>query len=111
MRDPVSAFPFVIENCTDIVLAVGCDCDASFDMGWAVGGAVGYRVGAIRVEGEGAYFSATLGKFGALDIEKDDFDTQPGIAALSLTANGWYEIDTGTRWTRRPHAGNAGPGS
>ena len=72
------------------------DYDVSFDMGWTVGGAVGYRFGPVRVEGEGSYFSANFNKYTGRDIDKDDFETQPSLSVLSLMANGWYEIDTGT---------------
>jgi opacity protein-like surface antigen len=72
------------------------DLDAGFDLGWAVGGAVGYRFGAIRVEGEGAYFAANLNMRDGNDIDKDNYDTQPGISVLALMANGWFDVDTGT---------------
>ena len=72
------------------------DYDASFDVGWTVGAALGYRFGAVRVEGEGSYFSANLSKVGDFEIDGDDFDTQPNISVLSLMVNGWFDVDTGT---------------
>ena len=72
------------------------DLDVSFDLGWAIAGAVGYRFGDLRVEGEGAYLAATLNKYTGMEIDKDTFDTQPGIGVLALMLNGWYDIDTGT---------------
>ena len=72
------------------------DYDVSFDMGWSVGGALGYRFGAVRVEGEGSYFSANLNKFAGLDLDQDDFETQPSMSVLALMANGWFDVDTGT---------------
>ena len=72
------------------------DYDVSFDMGWAVGGALGYRFGAVRVEGEGSYFSANLNKYAGLELDQDDFETQPSMSVLALMANGWFDVDTGT---------------
>lgn len=72
------------------------DYDVSFDMGWSVGGAVGYRFGAVRVEAEGSYFSANLNKHAGRDIDQDKFETQPSMSVLALMANGWYDVDTGT---------------
>ena len=72
------------------------DYDVSFDMGWTVGAALGYRFGAVRVEGEGSYFSANVSKMGDFEIDGDDFDPQPSISVLSLMANGWFDVDTGT---------------
>ena len=72
------------------------DYEVSFDMGWSVGGALGYRFGAVRVEGEGSYFSANLNKHPDLDIDQDDYETLPSMSVLALMANGWFDVDTGT---------------
>ena len=72
------------------------DLDASFDIGWAVGGAIGYRFGAVRAGVEGSYFTANFNEVGGIEIKQDAYDTAPGVSAFSIMANGWYEVDTGT---------------
>ena len=72
------------------------DLDQSFDIGWAVDAALGYRFGAFRAEAEGAYFSASPSKIGSAELDKDLFDTLPSLSVLAIMANGWYDFDTGT---------------
>ena len=75
------------------------DYDSGFDLGWTVGGALGYRFGDIRAEAAVSYASANYNKFTGSEIRKDSFDTLPSLTILSFMANGWYEIDTGTMFS------------
>ena len=75
------------------------DYDAGFDLGWTVGGALGYRFGDIRAEADVSYTSANYNKLGGIEIKKDNYDTLPSLTILSFMANGWYEIDTGTMFS------------
>ena len=75
------------------------DFDASFDIGWAAGGAIGHRFGAVRAELQGSYFTANYNEVFGIEIKQDAYDTLPGVSALSIMANGWYEVDTGTMFS------------
>lgn len=67
-----------------------------FDLGWTVGGALGYDFGDIRAELEVTYTSANQNKVFGDELKNDNYDTLPSLSTLSFMANGWYDIDTGT---------------
>ena len=80
-------------------LLIEGDYDAGFDLGWTVGGALGYRFGDIRAEAAVSYASANYNELAGIEVKKDSFDTLPSLTILSFMANGWYEIDTGTMFS------------
>ena len=71
-----------------------------FELGWTVSGALGYQFGDVRAEAEVSYTSANQNMAGGVELTDD---TLPSLNLLSLMANGWYEIDTGTMF--RPVVG------
>lgn len=71
-----------------------------FELGWTVNGALGYQFGDVRAEAEVSYTSARQNMQGGVELDEDDDGT---LSVLSLMANGWYEIETGTMF--RPFAG------
>ena len=74
--------------------------DLYYDLGFAFAAAIGYDFGAIRVDTEISYLSAS-GDIGGGDIKEEDakkFD-DGGFRSFGATANAWYDINTRTAWT------------
>ena len=77
----------------DISLRKG-NADWAFDVGFVAGGALGYAFGPARIDAEFSYLTANFefaseGESGA-ETPNDNF------TALSLLAQGWYDIDLGS---------------
>ena len=74
------------------------------DTGYGLDAAVGYTLGNLRLEGE--VFWLRLGvdeiKFKGTNLQVDG-NWRGDVSAFGLIANGWYDIDTGTRWV--PYVG------
>ena len=64
----------------------------SFDSGYAVGGALGYKIGMGRIEAELGYKSADLDKATVLGYSLTASDGEK-ISVLSLMANGYIDFD------------------
>jgi opacity protein-like surface antigen len=81
--------------------------ELEFDTGSVVNGAVGYSLGAIRLEGAISYqkndldtwnvTSVTLGgtTFSGIAVP---LTMKGDISTLGFMINGWYDFDTGTKW-------------
>lgn len=77
--------------------AFGDTVESSYDMGFNVGAAGGYDFGPARVEGEVAYRQNDVDK-----LRVPGFGTASGdgdVSALSLMANGFWDIETGSSVT------------
>lgn len=66
--------------------------DWDFDAGFVASGALGYKFGAVRVDAEFSYLTASFAFTAdeAASAEKDD-----NLTALLLLANFWYDVDLG----------------
>jgi opacity protein-like surface antigen len=76
------------------------DANWAFDLGFGVGGALGYDFGSFRADAEFTYLSS---KF-VFDVDKDEgrgenVEADDTLTILAATANAWYDVDTGTAWT------------
>jgi opacity protein-like surface antigen len=77
--------------------APGITLDIQSDMGWAVGGAVGYGFSNnTRIEGEIAYQKNDLDKMGILGI---DFPITGDTSSLALLLNGYYDFVNNSSFT------------
>ncbi len=70
------------------------------DIGYGLDAALGYAWRTLRLEGEVSWSrlgvdELKLGKSANLQV---DVEWGGDVSALGLMANGWYDIDTGTRW-------------
>ncbi len=78
--------------------------DLTTDTGYGLDAAVGYTLGNLRLEGE--VFWSRLGvdefKLKGTNLRVDG-NWRGDVSAFGLIANGWYDIDTGTRWV--PYVG------
>lgn len=71
----------------------GFAAEASFDSGYAVGGALGYKMGMGRIEAEIGYKSADADKLSAYGYSVNATDGEK-LTLLSLMANGYIDLDT-----------------
>ncbi|MHB8808672.1 MAG: outer membrane protein [Desulfobulbaceae bacterium] len=69
--------------------APGIDLELSYDPGWAIGAAVGYRFSNFRVEGEVAYQENDIDESSAFGISIDSSGDVNGTAFL---VNGYYDF-------------------
>jgi len=81
--------------------------DLEFDTGSVVNGAVGYSLGAFRLEGAISYQKNDLGTWNVTSVTAGGttFSTtaipvplKGDISTLGFMINGWYDFDTGTKW-------------
>ena len=61
-------------------------------LGFGLGGAVGYDFGEFRTDAEFSFLSSKF-DFGASEATDDADDS---LTVLAMTANAWYDLDTGT---------------
>jgi opacity protein-like surface antigen len=61
--------------------------EVEFDTGFGITGAVGYSMGAIRLEGEVSYRENDVKGVSGVDV-----------SSLGFMANAWYDFDTGSKW-------------
>ena len=71
-----------------------------FDLGFGVDAALGYDFGSFRSDVEFTFMSSKA----VFDVDKDDrrgvnVVADDTLTILALTANAWYDLDTGTAWT------------
>lgn len=80
--------------------------EVEFDTGIHLGVAYGHDFGKFRVEGEFGYQSHEFKEVTDLEINgipQGDRDADGDIDAFIFLVNGFYDIDTGTKWT--PYVG------
>jgi opacity protein-like surface antigen len=68
------------------------------EVGYYIGEAMGYDFGAIRIEKELSW-RTTKFDYDHLFAETTKDRSRVDVSVLSLMANAWYDIDTGTRFT------------
>lgn len=90
--------------------AVGNSIDftTEFDAGFGITGAMGYSWNQVRLEGEVSYrqndidsielTSITLAGIGSFTTAAA-FEGDGDVSALGFMVNGWYDFNTGSRWT------------
>jgi OmpA-OmpF porin, OOP family len=81
----------------------GIQHTARYDPGFTVGGAVGYKLGHFRLEGEGIYSRSTI-----KDISTSEAGARRGYGYNShyvLTGNLIYDLNLAPRWTAYAGAG------
>ena len=69
---------------------VGCDFEVSHDLGFNIGGAIGYDFGNIRAEGEIAYHRNDIDEVKFIGVPAIPVDGS--VSALSFMVNGYYDI-------------------
>jgi opacity protein-like surface antigen len=74
----------------------GRNVTAEFDTGFNINGALGYRFGRFRLEGELAYLKNNLGKF---SFRGSDLDADGDLSILGGLASLYFDILTNSRWT------------
>ena len=77
----------------DFRLDLKGDADWAFDVGFVAGGALGYAFGPARIDAEFSYLTANF--VFPSEGEKDE-TADDNFTALSLLAQGWYDIDLGS---------------
>jgi opacity protein-like surface antigen len=98
---------FIDTDVTDKFSGGNANGSAEGDEGVFVSGAVGYSWGAFRLEGEAMYQKSDLDTlnvdnataFGTTVTINTDLAMDADISSLGFMVNGWFDIDTGSKWT------------
>jgi len=76
--------------------------ELSYDTGWKLGAALGYRLSNFRIEGELAYQKNDIDKTKALGI---DIDSTGDVSGVAFLVNGYYDFTNSTAFTPYVSAG------
>ena len=84
------------------VPAIRIDSEVEFDTGIHLGAALGYDFGTVRVEAEFGYRSHEYEEMRNIKLNGTpvaDVSADGDLDAYTVLVNGFYDVDTGTRWT------------
>lgn len=80
----------------------GIPVELSYDTGWKIGAALGYRLSSFRVEGEISYQENDIDQTKIMGI---DLESRGDVSGVAFLVNGYYDFNNATAFTPYISAG------